>query len=69
MLEIIDDLQIHKNNVRYFAMYKCTLYLKNESEWIEYAKNIIEHSNTINDETIETILIFPFEFGSLNSNS
>lgn len=50
-------------------MYKCTLYLKNESEWIEYAKNIIEHSNTINDETIETILIFPFEFGSLNSNS
>ena len=50
-------------------MYKCTLILKNKSEWIEYAKNILVHTNHITDEVILKILTFPFEFGSLNSDT
>ncbi len=50
-------------------MYKCTLVLNNKSEWIEYAKNILKHTNHINDKVITKILSFPFEFGSLNSNT
>lgn len=50
-------------------MYKCILYLKNKYEWIEHAKNILAQTNKVTDKTIEEILTFPFDFGSLYSNS
>lgn len=50
-------------------MYKCILCLKNESEWFSYAKNILDQTSSITDKTIETILTFPFEFGSIQANS
>lgn len=50
-------------------MYNCTLILSNKSEWIEYAKNILEHTDHITDEVFSKILTFPFEFGSLNSDT
>ena len=50
-------------------MYNCTLILCNMSEWIEYAKNILAYTNHITDEVILKILSFPFEFGSLNTDT
>lgn len=50
-------------------MYKCTLTLKNKPEWIEYAKNILAHTDHVTDEVILALLTFPFEFGSLNCDS
>lgn len=50
-------------------MYHCTLYLKNKSDWLIYAKNIIGQSNDITDEVIEKILSFPFQFESFDSDS
>lgn len=50
-------------------MYKCTLYLKNKAEWLEYAQNIISQTDIISNEVIAKILTFPFEFGSLNIDS
>ncbi len=50
-------------------MYHCILYLKNKSEWIDYAKNIKSKNNCITDKIIEEILSFPFEFDSFNSDT
>lgn len=50
-------------------MFTCVLYLKNEKKWLKYATEEISNSTFIDDNVIEKILTFPFDFGLLNSYS
>jgi len=43
-------------------MYRCDLILKNKSEWISYANELLNNTNKTADELLEKILTFPFEF-------
>lgn len=47
-------------------MYKCDLVLKNKSEWLSYAKELLANSEKIDDEMLEEILTFPFVFGGVS---
>ena len=44
-------------------MYKCDLVLKNKSEWLSYAKELLNNTDKTANELLEKILTFPFEFG------
>lgn len=50
-------------------MYNRVLYLKNKSEWIDYAKEILSQTPEITNEVVRQILTFPFEFDSFQADS